>query len=62
MFGIKPGTWSIRSEKDPRWNTTQREECLSVWCMPDAAEEHLKKCKELYGEQPDDLLYTCMKD
>ena len=62
MFGIKSGTWSITSEKDPRWNTTQYEEYLSVWYMPETAKKHLEKCRELYGEQPDDLEYSCIKD
>lgn len=62
MFGIKSGTWSITSEKDPRWNITETEEYLSVCVLPKKAKEHLERCKKLYGEQPDDLEYTCMKN
>mgnify|MGYP003307493328 CR=1 FL=1 len=61
-FGISSGVWFIQSEKDPRWNASGEEKFLSVTTIPDAAKQHLEKCKRLYGEKPDDLKYSCMKD
>jgi hypothetical protein len=61
-FGIKSGTWSITSEKDPRWNASGTEEYMSVFVLPKEAQQHLENCKAIYGEQPDDLEYFCMKD
>ena len=58
---INPGTWSIYSEKDPRWTKTGR--CLvGGLIMPQEAEDALQELKELYGEMPSDLRWGYMKD
>lgn len=61
-FGIKSGSWSITSEEDPRWNASGNVEFLSVWVMPEEAKIHLENCRKLYGKEPSDLEYLCMKD
>lgn len=63
IFGDRPGTWWIESKKDPRWNKTARAKDLIFTAgLNEEAQDHLKKCRGLYGEQPDDLTYGGMKD
>lgn len=62
MFGPKPGTWSVESQSDPRWNKHGRSMMLvTTGPVPDA-QAWIDECKKLYGEPPGDLAYSCMKD
>lgn len=62
MFGPKPGTWSIESQSDPRWNKYGRSMMLVTAGYPPDAQAWIDECKRLYGKPPDDLAYSCMKD
>lgn len=62
MLGLKPGTWWLSSEEDPRWNATGHVDVLSVLVMPEEAEQALAKLKKEFGTPPADLEYGCMKD
>lgn len=57
----RDGDWSITSESDPRWDNSGRDfwDCLSI--CPEA-ERWIEKAKELYGDQPADLMYSFWKD
>lgn len=62
MFGPKPGSWSVYSQSDPRWNRHGR---CNMWVTAGPAPDALawiEECKASYGEPPDDLDYSCMKD
>ena len=56
------GAVCVYSKIDPRWNFTQSnvDLCFSAG-YPEEVKQHLKKCEELYGEQPADLKFTGCK-
>ena len=61
MFKLaREGSWWLRSEKDPRWNSGGRGMVGGFMC-PEADRE-IQRLKELYGEPPDDLEMGAMKD
>lgn len=65
MFsGPKPGSWSLRSKKDPRWNDAGTSDYISIMGgMCSEAQRSLDRTKMLLEEEPpDDLEYSCMKD
>lgn len=51
---IKTGKWYIKSMSDPRWNASGEGNITGHICMEAGTE--LKKLKEKYGKQPDDLI------
>lgn len=63
MFGPKPGSWSLTSKSDPRWNCGGHVSALVVMAglHPDA-ERALERLRERLGKPPEDLEYGCMKD
>jgi hypothetical protein len=62
MFGLKDGDWSLRSEKDPRWNNSGRTKWLvSAGICPDG-QIWINQCKKNFGDPPDDLTYSFFKD
>lgn len=63
MFGLRPGTWALHSESDPRWNANGRSEAIWVTAgVPKEVQEAIKKLMMEYGEPPEDLEYSVMKD
>lgn len=59
----RPGSWSLRSEKDPRWNCDGRAEVMIITAgLPPKVTKKIEKLKKKYGEPPEDLEYSCMKD
>ena len=63
MFGPRPGTWYWYSPTDKRWNCSGHVERMIVTAgiHPDAQRAY-DECHHLYGEPPNDLEYSCMKD
>ena len=60
---MAPGTWTVWSESDPRWNGDGRDHAVGMFSMPVGAQEHIKKLREMLKcEPPDDLQYAYMKD
>lgn len=64
MFGQpRPGSWEISSKKDPRWKASGRSEAILVTSgPPDECIDAFNDLQKLYGEPPDDLEYSVMKD
>ena len=63
MLGIRPGSWSLTSIKNNKWNTSGRTDgwaCSGGMCPE--AEKELKRLKKKYGKPPKDLEYFFMKD
>ena len=62
MFGPRMGTWTVHSDKDPRWNKTGR--ALGLCCTggPGEMQTWIDRCKDLYGEPPDDCTKEFWKD
>ena len=60
MFGSE-GEWSLRSVKDPRWNCSGRG-FISMGSRPEEADAKIEEMEEKFGEMPDDLTYSCIKD
>jgi hypothetical protein len=59
---IRPGSWSVYSKKDKRWNGSGQS-YVGGFMMPTEATEHIeRKKKELKVEPPDDLEWSYMKD
>jgi hypothetical protein len=62
MFvGLKPGTWWIRSEKDPRWNADGKGQ-VGMFGRPAEAEAKVEELKKTLGDPPEDLEWGYMKD
>jgi len=63
MFKLtSSGGWSVYSKTDPRWNGNGCTSSCGGFTMPREAQEHIDRLKALYGEPPDDLEYSYMKD
>jgi hypothetical protein len=62
MIGPKMGSWSIRSEKDPRWNKSGRAKGLVCMGGPQEMKDWIDECKKNFGEPPDDCECFFMKD
>lgn len=62
MFGPKPGSWSLSSFKDPRWNASGRDDILVSAGICPAARQKIDELKTKFGPPPNDLEYSCMKD
>lgn len=62
MFGPKMGTWSVHSDKDPRWNKTGRGYGLVTSGGPPEIDEWIKECTEKYGDLPEDATKEFWKD
>jgi hypothetical protein len=61
MFGPRKGTWWIRSEKDPRWNSEGRADVGGL-VIPQECKDKIEELKITLGEPPDDLGWNYMKD
>lgn len=60
---LREGSWSLRSEKDPRWDANGQG-LVGMFCGPESVPEAkamLDRNKELYGEPPDDLEWSYCK-
>lgn len=62
MFRFKSGSWAISSKKDPRWNASGTSEIITLFDMAEEAKREIKHLTDKYGEAPDDLKYSAMKD
>jgi hypothetical protein len=62
MFGPKIGSWYLSSKKDPRWNDCGREALLVCAGLCKGAKKSIEANRDRYGDPPDDLEYSCMKD
>lgn len=56
MSGPKMGSWSVHSESDPRWNKSGRTG------GPDEMGKWIEKCKNKYGDPPDDTTMGFLRD
>jgi len=62
MFGPKMGTWSVHSDKDPRWNKSGRGSGLATSGGPPEMGEWIRECTEKYGSPPEDTTEAFWKD
>ena len=62
MFGPKMGTWRVNSNRDKRWNKTGRGCGLVCTGGPEEMYDWIEKCKEKYGEPPEDCTVSFHKD
>lgn len=63
MFGgPQQGTWIVRSKSDPRWNCSGRALLLVTAGEPPEAKAKLADLGRQYGQPPEDLTFSCMKD
>lgn len=62
MFGPKMGTWDVRSNSDPRWNKSGRDEGLACLGGPDSMKAWIEDCKAKYGAPPKDATMSFIKD
>lgn len=61
IFGPKMGTWTVYSDKDPRWNKSGRACGFAIGGTPEM-EEWIDQCIEKYGDPPDDVKQSFWKD
>lgn len=61
---ISSGSWSLTSKKDPRWNKADgRAEVMVISAgYPKEVTDYIAAKKEEFGDPPNDLTYSCMKD
>lgn len=62
MFGIRMGSWSVSSKKDPRWNKSGRGYGLVTSGGPSEIQDWIDRCTKKYGNPPDDCSKSFMKD
>ena len=55
------GVWSVKSEKDKRWSNIGYA-FGSGLIGPQGMYDWIDECKEQYGDQPDDLKVSFIKD
>lgn len=58
---IKKGYWWISSKSDPRWKGGG-EAHVGGFLMPDACKKLIEKLTRKYGDPPEDLEWSYMKD
>lgn len=59
---LREGSWSLWSDSDPRWNTNGRSDSVGMGGTPPEAQAALTRLTDLYGDPPDDLELSTMKD
>lgn len=59
---VVSGEWSVRSEKDPRFNKNGRGDVGGFVCPPEAKKWIAEQEKKLNIKAPDDLEFSYMKD
>ena len=62
MFGPKIGSWGLSSKSDPRWNASGRGYGLVSTGGPSEIKEKIEELTKKYGEPPEDLTSSFMKD
>jgi len=61
MFGPKMGTWSVESKADKRWNKSGRSKGFALGGTSDMS-DWIEKCKQEYGDPPEDCIESFWKD
>jgi hypothetical protein len=59
---MAPGTWWIRSMKDPRWNASGPSPAVGMFGRPPEVDDKIADLKKTYGDPPDDVEWGYMKD
>jgi hypothetical protein len=59
---IRPGSWWLHSDINPRWNTNGRSDCTGGFEMPPECKTKFEKLKKVLGKPPKDLEFGYMKD
>lgn len=62
IFGPKMGTWTVHSNTDKRWNKSGRAYGLVCSGGPQEMHDWIEKCKEKYGNPPEDCTMSFWKD
>ncbi len=62
MFGLRPGTWTLSSKTDPRFNMSGRALVGGFQCPQEAEDAMEAKARELGEPVPKDLMFSYMKD
>jgi len=62
IFNPKIGTWTVHSDKDPRWNKSGRGYGLVISGGPPEMKRWIKDCTEKYGNPPNDTTKAFYKD
>ena len=62
MFGPKPGTWTLTSKTDPRFDMSGRALVGGFQCPQEAKDVMAAKSEELGVPVPKDLMFSYMKD
>ncbi len=59
----QPGTWFFSSKTDPRWNGSGRVDDMVITAgPPQEAKDFLEAKKDEFGELPNDLTFSMLKD
>jgi len=59
---LKPGTWWLASQTDPRWNCSGHAPLVGAFARPPECDEMIAQLTQQLGEPPDDLEWRYMKD
>lgn len=62
MFGPRPGTWTLSSKSDSRFNMNGRALVGGLQCPQEARDAMESKVQELSVSAPEDLMFSYMKD
>ncbi len=62
MFGPRPGTWTLSSKTDPRFDMSGRALVGGLRCPQEAKDAMEVKARELGEPVPKDLMFSYMKD
>jgi hypothetical protein len=58
---MRPGTWWIRSAKDPRWKASGAGD-VGMFARPTEVDTKIEELKRSLGDPPDDLEWGYVKD
>lgn len=58
---MKPGEWSLYSETDARWRAHGRA-IVGGFAKPTEVDAAIERLRKKYGDPPDDLEWSYMKD
>jgi hypothetical protein len=62
MTMLRSGSWFLTSESDLRWNVSGQSDSVGGFTIPRECEEMIEALALKYGEKPDDLSWSYMKD
>jgi hypothetical protein len=61
-MAMRPGSWTLESKTDPRWNCSGNSPSVGMFALPQEAKDKLDELTKQFGEPPEDLEWGYTKN